>query len=32
MFLGGVRVAMIFLPVIREFTDVMALAGAAEDK
>ncbi len=32
MFLGGVRVAVIFLPMIREFTDVMALAGGAEDK
>ena len=32
MFLVGVRVAMIFLPVIREFTDVMALTGAAEDE
>ena len=32
MFLGGVRVAMIFLPVIREITDVMALTGAVEDQ
>jgi len=32
MFLGGVRVTMIFLPVVRKFTDVMALAGGAEDK
>ena len=32
MLLGGVRVAVIFLPVIREFPDVVALAGAAEDK
>jgi hypothetical protein len=32
VFLGGVCVVVTFLPVIREFTDVVALAGAAEDK
>lgn len=32
MLIGGVRVAVIFLPMIRKFTDVMALTGAAEDK
>ena len=32
MFLGGVRAAMIFFPMVRQFTDVVALAGTAEDK
>ena len=32
MLFGGVRVAMVFLPMIRQFADVMALAGAAEDQ
>jgi hypothetical protein len=32
MLLGSVRVAMVFRPMIREFTDVMPLAGAAEDQ
>jgi len=32
MLFRGVRVAMVFLPVIREFADVMALTGAAEDQ
>ena len=32
MLFGGVRVAMLFLPMIWEFADVVALAGAAEDQ
>ena len=28
----GMRVAMVFLPMIRQFADVMALAGATEDQ
>ena len=32
MLFDGVRVAMIFRSMIRKFTDVMALAGAAEDE
>jgi hypothetical protein len=32
MLFGGGRVAVIFRPMIREFTDVMALARAAEDQ
>ena len=32
MLLGSVRITVIFLPVIREFPNVVALAGGAEDK
>jgi hypothetical protein len=32
MLLCRVRVAMIFLPMIREFADVMTLAGATKDE
>jgi hypothetical protein len=32
MLFRGVRIAMVFRSMIRKFTDVMALAGAAEDK
>ncbi len=32
MLFGGVRVAMLFRSMIRKFSDVVALAGAAEDQ
>jgi len=32
MLFRGVRGAVIFLPVIRKFTNVMTLTGAAEDE
>ena len=32
MLFGGVRVAMIFRPMIGKFADMVALAGAAEDQ
>ena len=32
MLFGGMGVAMVFLLMIRQFADVMALAGAAEDQ
>jgi Na+-transporting methylmalonyl-CoA/oxaloacetate decarboxylase gamma subunit len=32
MLFGGMGVAMVFLLMIRQFADVMALAGAVEDQ